>query len=49
MADALNKYAKAYSKGYGDFTTDDVEQLIGRPATSYEKFASDFVQVFMGG
>lgn len=48
MADALNEYAKAYSEGYGDFTTDDVEQLTGHPATSYKEFASDFAQMFRG-
>jgi uncharacterized protein YbjT (DUF2867 family) len=48
-ADALNEYAKAHSEGYSDWTTDDVEQLTGYPATSYKAFASDFEQVFRGG
>ena len=42
MADALNEYAKSHSEGYSDWTTDDVERLTERPATSYEEFASDF-------
>ena len=48
-ADALNEYAKAHSEGYSDFTTDDVEQLTGRPATPYKEFARDFVQRFCRG
>jgi hypothetical protein len=48
MADALNEYAKAHSKGYSDWTTDDVERLTERPATSYEEFASDFELLFRG-
>jgi uncharacterized protein YbjT (DUF2867 family) len=48
-ADALNEYAKAHSEGYSDWTTDDVEQLTGHPATSYKEFAADFRQVFRGG
>ena len=46
MVEALNEYAKAYGEGYGHFTTDDVEQLTGHPATSYKEFASDFAQMF---
>jgi uncharacterized protein YbjT (DUF2867 family) len=46
--DVLIEYAKAHSEGYSDFTTEDVEQLTGLPATSYEKFASDFARVFRG-
>jgi uncharacterized protein YbjT (DUF2867 family) len=48
-ADALNEYARAHSEGYSDFTTGDVEQLTGHPATSYRKFASDFEPMFSGG
>jgi len=48
-ADVLIEYAKAHSEGYSDWTTDDVEQLTGHPATSYKKFANDFAQVFRGG
>ena len=48
-ADALNEYAKAHSEGYSDWTTDDVEQLTGYPATSYKEFAADFQQLLRGG
>jgi uncharacterized protein YbjT (DUF2867 family) len=47
-ADALNEYAKAHSEGYSNFTTEDVEQLTGHPATSYKKFATYFERVFRG-
>jgi uncharacterized protein YbjT (DUF2867 family) len=33
-ADVLIEYAKARSEGYGNFTTEDVEQFTGHPATS---------------
>src|SRR5215207_6730339 len=45
-ADVLIEYAKAHSEGYSNFTTEDVEQLTGYPATSYTKFATDFERVF---
>jgi hypothetical protein len=48
-ADVLIEYAKAHSEGYSNFTTKDVEQLTGYPATPYKKFASDFARVFRGG
>ena len=49
LADALIEYAKAFREGYAHSTTDDFERLSGHPATSYEKFAEDFAQVFRGG
>ena len=47
-ADVLIEYAKAHSEGYSNFTTEDVEQLTGHPATSYKTFANGFAQVFRG-
>jgi uncharacterized protein YbjT (DUF2867 family) len=47
-ADVLIEYAKAHSEGYSNFTTEDVEQLTGHPATSYKEFATDFERVFRG-
>jgi uncharacterized protein YbjT (DUF2867 family) len=49
VADGFIEYAKALSEGYGDLTTDDFERLTGHSATSYEKFAGDFAEVFRGG
>ncbi len=46
FADALNEYNKAFGKGFGDFTTNDVEDITGHPARSYETFARDFSQAF---
>ena len=48
IADAFPEYFKAFSEGYGDFTTPDVEKVTGHPARSYETFARDFAQVFGG-
>ncbi len=48
MADALGEYTTAFSEGYGDFTTDAVENITAQPARSYETFARDFAQVFGG-
>jgi len=49
IADAFGEYFTAFSEGYGDFTTDDVEKVTGNPARSFEAFARDFAQVFGGG
>jgi uncharacterized protein YbjT (DUF2867 family) len=48
VADAFGEYMTAFSEGYGDFTTNDVEEVTGHPARSYETFARDFAQVFGG-
>ena len=48
MADAMTEYNTAFSEGYGDFATPDVEELTGHPARSYETFTRDFAQVFGG-
>ncbi len=36
----------ALSEGFGDFTTNDFEEITGHPARSYETFARDFAQAF---
>ena len=46
FADAMTEYNKAFSEGFGDFTTNDVEEITGHPARSYETFARDFSQAF---
>ena len=46
VADAMTEYSKAFSEGFGDFTTNDVEEITGHPARSYETFARDFAQAF---
>ncbi len=46
VADAFGEYMIAFSEGYGDFTTDTVENITAQPARSYETFARDFAQVF---
>jgi uncharacterized protein YbjT (DUF2867 family) len=47
-AEVLIEYARAHSQGYSDFTTEDVEQLMGHTATSYREFATDFARAFGG-
>ena len=46
VADAMTEYNKAFSEGFGDFTTNNVEEITGHPARSYETFARDFSQAF---
>ncbi len=48
FGDAMTEYFQAFSAGYGDFTTPDVEVVTGHPARSYETFVRDFAQVFGG-
>ena len=48
MADALGEYSTTFSEGYGDFTTDAVEDITAHPARSYETFAYDFAHIFGG-
>lgn len=47
-ADAYSEYFKVYSEDWGDFTTNDVEEITGKPARSYETFARDFAWAFGG-
>ncbi|MCH7740725.1 MAG: SDR family oxidoreductase [Chloroflexi bacterium] len=46
MADAFGEYFEAYSNNYGDFFTDDVQNITGTAARSYRDFASDFAGAF---
>ena len=46
IADAFGEYFKAYSNNYGDFFTDDVENITGTAARSYRDFAGDFAGAF---
>lgn len=48
IADGIIETTGALSEGFGDYTTDDFEKLTGHPANSYETFARDFSQVFVG-
>ncbi|MDI1484727.1 NAD(P)H-binding protein [Polyangium sp. y55x31] len=40
-AQLLTDYCAAYAQGWGDFTTDNVAKLTGRPARSIDDFARD--------
>ena len=46
IADAFPEYFKAFSEGYGDFTTPDVEKVTGHPARSYESPRCSAAQFF---
>lgn len=40
-AGVFRDYSKAYSEGWGDFTTDDVERITGHPARTFDAFARE--------
>ncbi len=48
FADAMAEYFQAFSAGYGDFATDDVQLVTGNQARPFEAFADDFAHVFGG-
>ncbi|MGP3915064.1 hypothetical protein [Nonomuraea sp. 10N515B] len=35
------EYGRAYASGWGDYTTPDFAQVVGRPARSFADFARD--------
>ncbi len=45
----MRDYSKAYSEGWGDYTTPDVEQMTGHPARSIQTFAQEILAPAMGG
>ncbi|QFU88480.1 NAD(P)H-binding protein [Amycolatopsis sp. YIM 10] len=48
IADMLEEYARAYASGWGDFTTDAVAGLLGRPPRDFADFARDHAAAFRG-
>lgn len=40
-ADVMMDYSKAYADGWGDFTTDDVENITGKEARSFRQFFTE--------
>jgi hypothetical protein len=44
----LVEYGQAHATGWGDFTTNDVEELLGRPPRPFADFARDHVAAFSG-
>ncbi|MGC7098427.1 SDR family oxidoreductase [Amycolatopsis lurida] len=48
IADMLEEYARAYAAGWGDFTTDAVAGLLGRPPRDFADFARDHAAAFRG-
>ncbi|UBU13410.1 SDR family oxidoreductase [Nonomuraea gerenzanensis] len=43
-AKVTGEYLTAYSRGWGDFTTQDFEKVVGRPATPFARFARDHAE-----
>ncbi|KAB2340567.1 SDR family oxidoreductase [Actinomadura rudentiformis] len=46
IVDMLEEYAQAYASGWGDFTTDTVADLLGRPPRDIADFARDHADAF---
>ncbi|GAA2732481.1 SDR family oxidoreductase [Actinocorallia aurantiaca] len=46
IVDMLEEYAQAYASGWGDFTTDTVADLLGRPPRGITDFVRDHAAVF---
>ena len=40
-ADVMMDYSKAYSDGWGDFTTNDVKEITGKEARSFDQFSRE--------
>jgi uncharacterized protein YbjT (DUF2867 family) len=41
FATGMKNYSEAYSRGWGDFTTENVKKITGHPARSIEQFARE--------
>ena len=49
FADVMRDYSKAYGEGWGDYTTDHVTKVTGKPARSVREFVRDvFAPTFKG-
>ncbi|MBB4935606.1 uncharacterized protein YbjT (DUF2867 family) [Lipingzhangella halophila] len=46
IVDMLEEYAQAYAAGWGDFTTDTVADLLGRPPRDIAEFVRDHATAF---
>ena len=46
IVDMLEEYAQAYASGWGDFTTDTVAALLGRPPRDVSDFVRDHAAAF---
>ena len=46
LIEGFAEYLVAYSNNYGDFFTDDVQNITGKTARSYKEFATDFAPAF---
>ena len=46
VADDSAKALSLFAEGDADYVTDDVPSILGRPARSFEQFATDYPAVF---
>lgn len=46
--ESIRDYYTAYSRGWGDFVTDDFQRVTGRAPRSFAAFARDFAAAFSG-
>jgi uncharacterized protein YbjT (DUF2867 family) len=46
LSGALVEYGQAYASGFGDFTTTDFEDVVGKPPRSFADFARDHAAAF---
>jgi nucleoside-diphosphate-sugar epimerase len=50
FAEVMRDYSKAYGEGWGDYTTDTVQKVTGKPARSVREFVRDvFAPAFQSG
>jgi NAD(P)H dehydrogenase (quinone) len=45
----MRDYSKAYSEGWGEFTTDDVERVTGHAPRSFDDFAHEVLAPALSG
>lgn len=48
MAAVNAEYARAYASNWGDYTTPDFEEVVGRPARDFAQFAADNLERLRG-
>ncbi|MEV0649354.1 SDR family oxidoreductase [Phytomonospora sp. NPDC050363] len=46
IVDMLEEYAQAYASGWGQYSTDTVAELLGRPPRDFTDFARDHAEAF---
>ncbi|MGJ7905986.1 SDR family oxidoreductase [Actinopolyspora sp. H202] len=47
MTEMLIEYGQAYASGWGDFTTNDFQHVVGHPPRDFADFAHDYAESFV--